>query len=190
MRKKMKILKAHISIRNELNMTDSTILRPIETTDADCFACGTDNPCGLHMEFETDGQALYSRVVLPGRMRGWRNMAHGGIISTMLDEIMAWTAIHLLQRFILTQSIRVDFLKPVTIETPLLVKGWVKERVSPRKAIMTATVSDDHGQVLAKAEGEFALFKHDSPVLERILPKDAAGKRPRIGPEEREPAAG
>ena len=165
-------------------MTEKPALTPIDNTDADCFACGTENPCGLHMTFYTDGQALYSFVTIPGRMRGWRNMVHGGIISTMLDEAMAWTAIHLMRRFILTQSMQVEFLKPVTIETPLLVKGWIKERVSRRRAVMASTVSNQRDTVLARAEGNFALFKPDSPALQRLLPKGAAQDMPWVTDEE------
>jgi acyl-CoA thioesterase FadM len=77
---------------------------------------------------------------------------------------------------------QVEFLKPVTIETRLMVKGWIKDRVSRRKAVMAASISDLEGTVLARAEGEFAIFQPDSPVLQRILPKEAARDMPRIAP--------
>jgi hypothetical protein len=64
----------------------------------DCFGCGTNNPIGLRMTFYRQGDAVCSDVVLKRDHVGWQNMAHGGIISTLLDEVMAWTVIYLNRR--------------------------------------------------------------------------------------------
>lgn len=154
-------------------MDERTELQTIPGTDAECFACGTDNPCGLHMTFQTDGSRLYSRVAPPEHVRGWRNLLHGGIISTILDEIMAWTAIHLLERIILTKSIRVDFLKPVTLEMHLLATGWVEEAVKDKEAKLAASLADGRGRILARGQGDFVLFHPDSRTLRRIMPDEA-----------------
>lgn len=102
--------------------------QPIENTDTACFACGSDNPYGLHMKFSTDGTKLYSHLIPPAHMAGWENLLHGGIISTILDEIMAWTALYLLQWIILTKSLHVEFLRPIQVNTELEVQGWVEQQ--------------------------------------------------------------
>jgi len=153
-------------------MNDKAQLISIGSTDSDCFACGTDNPCGLHMTFRTDGRQLYGRVCPPGHVRGWRNLMHGGIISTILDETMAWTAIHLLEQFILTKSIQVDFLKPVTVEQELQTTGWIQEQTSQRRATMAASLADSQGTELARASGDFVLFHPESKALQRMMPDE------------------
>ena len=63
--------------------------------DHNCFACGPANPHGLHMSFMSNGEVVVSHLTVPEHRRGWNNMVHGGIISTILDEGMSWAAIHL-----------------------------------------------------------------------------------------------
>jgi uncharacterized protein (TIGR00369 family) len=123
-----------------------------------CFGCGDLNHSGLRMKFFTDGESLFSELSVPAHMSGWRNMTHGGIISTMLDEIMSWSAIYLLKRFILTKSIQVEFLKPVYIQKPLRVQGKVAEIVTEREARMEAALFDEDGVLCARATGTLALF--------------------------------
>ena len=63
-----------------------------------CFGCSPINPSGLRMRFFTDGKAVYSRLQVPAHLCGWSNIVHGGVLTTILDEIMSWAAIRLLQR--------------------------------------------------------------------------------------------
>ena len=88
-----------------------------------CFGCGEKNPLGFHMQFLTDEQRVYSFVTVPAAMAGWDQTVHGGIISTILDEIMGWTVIYLLKKIGVTKSITVDFMKPVHVGKPLTVIG-------------------------------------------------------------------
>jgi acyl-coenzyme A thioesterase PaaI-like protein len=56
-----------------------------------CFACGTANPIGLNLQFYRFGDAVYSDITLGKNHEGWENVAHGGIVSTLLDEVMSWS---------------------------------------------------------------------------------------------------
>jgi len=132
--------------------------KPLEGVDRDCFACGTENPHGLKMSFESNGEQLRSFLTVRPRFRGWSNLVHGGILSTMLDEMMSWTAIHLTERFILTKGMSVAFKKPVRVGTPLSLTGYITERLSERKARVVAEIRDEEGAVCASSEGEFVLF--------------------------------
>jgi uncharacterized protein (TIGR00369 family) len=150
-------------------------LQPVPNMDTSCFACGSANPCGLHMKFFTDGEKLYSTVVPPAHLSGWESLLHGGIISTLLDEIMAWTAIHLLQRIILTKSMQVEFLRPIHVNTELEVQGWV-EAQEGHKAWIQGVILDSQGHRMAESKGELVLFEPDSKVLQRILPEEITHK--------------
>ena len=121
-------------------MGKSPGFRPLEnfTQDRNCFACGIDNPYGLHMVFATDGQTVISDITIPPHLCGWHRLVHGGIIATLMDEIMSWTAIHLLQRLILTRSMEIEFLRPVLMQVPLRVEGRVEKMVSPKEAVLNA----------------------------------------------------
>ena len=54
-----------------------------------CFGCGKENPIGLQLEFiETEDS--YRTVFTPRlEHQGYDGIMHGGLISTLLDEVMA-----------------------------------------------------------------------------------------------------
>ena len=58
-----------------------------------CFACSPNNASGLHMEFFTNGEKVVSWLRVPKHLSGWDNIVHGGVIATILDEVMGWSAL-------------------------------------------------------------------------------------------------
>ena len=150
----------------------ATQWKPLKNIDMNCFACGPENSNGLKMTFESNGDQLRSRVTVPGHLRGWNNLVHGGILSTICDEAMSWSAIHLTQRFILTKTMNVSFKKPALIETALIAKGYIKERLNERKVIMTAEIYDETGDLCASSEGEFVLFTPDQFRAMKLMPEE------------------
>ena len=57
--------------------------------DHHCFACGTTNPIGMGLQIELgDGRA--STVGARPDFVGWSDRVHGGLLATVLDEVMAW----------------------------------------------------------------------------------------------------
>ena len=149
---------------------------PLMGRDMECFACGAENPFGLQMTFESNGTQLRSRLTVSPRFRGWSNLVHGGILSTILDETMGWTAIHLTQRLILTKGMNVAFIKPVRINTPLSILGFIKERSSDRKALMVAEIRDEEGTLCASAQGDFVLFTMEEFSTMDIIPEEELTK--------------
>jgi uncharacterized protein (TIGR00369 family) len=140
-------------------MNDET-LKPIKSfyEERGCFGCGADNPYGLHMKFLSDGAQVVSRLTVPEHLCGWDNIIHGGIVSTIHDEIMSWTAIQLLRKMILTKSVTIDFLKPLFVGRKLEARGRIHTRVSPREAIMESSIFDDTGACCSRGQGTFALI--------------------------------
>lgn len=59
-----------------------------------CFACGRDNPFGLKLRLERDGDEVRAEFTPEEHHQGWPGVVHGGILNTVLDEVMAWAAIH------------------------------------------------------------------------------------------------
>lgn len=134
-----------------------------------CFGCGPANPSGLQMKFYTDETSLFSRLTVPDHLCGWDRMVHGGVISTVLDEIMSWSAITLLKRIILTKSMAVDFLKPVFVGTELCVEGKLLSHNSEREALMAGFLYDHNGELCARSQGTFALFTPAAALRMRIM---------------------
>ena len=55
-----------------------------------CFACGRDNPIGLHIDFHVDDDAVCTAEFTPTENHvGWQDTVHGGIIYAALDDVTA-----------------------------------------------------------------------------------------------------
>lgn len=149
-------------------MNDQNKLFPLVNFDADgtCFACGPHNTAGLHMHFQSDGETVFSWLKVPRHLCGWQNILHGGIISTILDEIMSWTAHHLIKKLILTRSISIEFLKPAYVETNLRAEGRIHQLTSERQALLKARLYNANEKICARATGSFALL---TPKIARRL---------------------
>ena len=126
-----------------------------------CFACGTANPIGLNLQFYVAGEELCSDITLGKNHEGWENMAHGGIISTLLDEVMSWTILVFQRVFFVTRKMEVKYIKPVMIGTPLTVKGRLAGESKNPKIKAKAEVCDQEGMLFARAKGEFIVLPEE-----------------------------
>ncbi len=61
--------------------------------DSYCFACGKKNQCGLKLSFQYSGGKLTSEFTPSKSHQGYKDITHGGIITTVLDEAMIQVAI-------------------------------------------------------------------------------------------------
>ena len=120
-----------------------------------CFVCGVDNPVGLKLKFfETDTDELTSTFNLPESYQGYTNRIHSGIITSILDETIL-RAIKILEDDTngVTMEIKVNFRRPVPVNTELTVLGRI---TSNSKLIFEGTSEIFEGDnVLALAEGKY-----------------------------------
>jgi uncharacterized protein (TIGR00369 family) len=142
---------------------------PLPNLDKDCFGCGSENQFGLGMTFETDGERIRTRLTVPSQFKGWSKLLHGGVISTILDEMMSWAAITLTKRFILTKRMTVQFHRPIYVGSSVYGIGTIKEKTGERKAIMVGELFDDQDRLCATSEGEFILFSKEQFAKLEIL---------------------
>ncbi len=126
-------------------------------TDHTCFGCGPGNQHGLQMQFYTDDKKVYSWVDIEHHFHGWVNLTHGGILCTLFDEIMSWTTIYLVRKFILTKNISVDFLKPVFVQNRIRVEGEIIEQKNEKEAIVEGRLYNEDDELCARSRGTFAL---------------------------------
>jgi uncharacterized protein (TIGR00369 family) len=96
-----------------------------QPSSAMCFGCGRDNPIGLHIEFFADGENRVHADFTPRtEHQGFPGVLHGGMISTLLDEVIGRTAIAN-DFWCVTAELTVRFLKPVPIGEPVHVMGEI-----------------------------------------------------------------
>ena len=127
-----------------------------------CFGCGPANKDGLQMTFFGNDDLVYSELAVAGHMIGWQGVVHGGILSTLLDEVMSWGAIFLTRRFILTKTMTVIYHKPVFAGDNLRVETNIESRNSERECVMTGRIFNSKGELCTSSTGTFAVFTVDS----------------------------
>jgi acyl-coenzyme A thioesterase PaaI-like protein len=126
----------------------------IEVEPHNCFACGELNEHGIHLALHVDGDRCWTELTLPDRFQGWDGLAHGGIVCTILDEVMAWSLAST-DNWGLTARMNVAFRKPVRLGRMVRGEGWMT--ASRRRLIETAgrLVDPETGDILATAEGTY-----------------------------------
>jgi len=125
-----------------------------------CFACGSLNSHGLNLVLHLGDDHCWTELRLPDRFEGWQGIAHGGIVCTILDEVMAWS---LVQHDVwgVTARMIVDFRRPVRIGRAIRGEGRLVER---RRRVLDATgriVDAGTGEELAAAKGTYVAASED-----------------------------
>jgi uncharacterized protein (TIGR00369 family) len=140
-----------------------------------CFACGKDNPAGMHLKFFFDEghHRAWCRFKLPRQYQGPPGHAHGGIIATILDEAMG--KVNKLRSVIaLTSSMQIEYLKPVPLGKKLLVEG-TEQSIDGRRHMNTAEIRNGDGEILARSTGVFIAF--DPERLKAKFQKSSSPRR-------------
>ena len=123
-----------------------------------CFACGPDNPRGMHLKFSADasGKKYFCNFRLGKRYAGPPGHCHGGIIATILDDAMS--KLNKLRDLpAATARMTVEYLRPVPLCTPLRVES---HEISKRGRRLTrvAEIRDAKSTVLARSRGVFVML--------------------------------
>ncbi len=163
--------------------------------DGQCFACGPNNERGLQLDFvPLGGDGAQTTVTLASHLQGYREIAHGGIVMMLLDEVMAH-ACRCINEKAMTASVDVRFRAPVPLGKLLVVRGRYKER--RRKFLYLEGTVSLADTVLASAEGTFVslgpLVGESSAVMERAQQHRAVARaslRARTGGPARKASGG
>ena len=116
-----------------------------------CFGCGQKNPVGLKLKIIKDGDEASGEFTIGELYQGWRGFAHGGIISTILDEAMAYTFFPEIKG--VTAKTEVRIRQPAPVGVPMVVTARLLRKT--RKLLTTiATISLKDGTVVAESTAQ------------------------------------
>ena len=130
-----------------------------------CFMCGKNNHDGFKVDFTLVGNdTVFFKVKIPAKYQGYDGIVHGGLISTMLDEVMANC---FFQRGIdcLTTEINVKFLKALPVDLEVKVIGKIIKK-SKRIGETIGWLEDESSVRYAEGRGKFFLLKENVSRLE------------------------
>lgn len=125
---------------------------PLPPHHPNCLGCGDQNPAGIGMRMERDGERVRGSLTLDRRHEGAPGYAHGGAVSTILDDALGML-LFVLRRPAVTARLEVDFRRPAYLGRPFDVEAWVDE-VDGRKLWMRAELREQ-GELIAAARSLF-----------------------------------
>ncbi len=137
---------------SDVRVIDVPGIARFEVAPHNCFACGTLNANGMGLVLHVEPDRSWTDLVLEARFQGWDGIAHGGILCTILDEVMAWSLAGT-DDWGVTARMNVEFRRPVPLGTSLRAEGWIEDR--RRRIIHTGgrIVDAVSGAELATATG-------------------------------------
>ena len=130
------------------------VMRELPHTHS-CFVCGESNAVGLKLRFTTDGRTVHTRFRLRSAHIGFRGVVHGGILTTVLDEIMVWACAVPTGQFAFCAELTVRFLNPVRPDDEIIATGELlanrKNRIFEAKGVL----ANSSGRPYAEATGKY-----------------------------------
>lgn len=117
-----------------------------------CFVCGKNNNSGLKLKFDLQADRLKTEFIPEKIHQGFANIVHGGIIATVLDEVM----LNLLFKkniLAVTAQLEVRFRKAANVGEKLIFESRLVERKG-RLIETSAEAKNKNGELIADAKAK------------------------------------
>jgi uncharacterized protein (TIGR00369 family) len=123
-----------------------------------CFGCGGGNARGMKLVFDADeaSQRIIGRFRLGPEYQGASGFIHGGIIATVLDEVMSKVSRFSNVRAV-TAELTIEYLRPVQVDEELRVEGFATRR-DGRDLYQEGEMRNAEGVLLARGRGRFVII--------------------------------
>ena len=119
-----------------------------------CFVCGPSNPIGLKLNFRIDGAVCCAEFTPREPHMGYQGLTHGGIIFSLLDDVMAnWLWLQGERCFTARADIR--YRASLPIGTPVRVEGRMLKRKGRLVQLEGRVIRQDDDTTIAEASGSF-----------------------------------
>ena len=95
-----------------------------------CFACSPDHPTGLHLAFHVEGDEVVTLFTPAQSHEGAPGVMHGGLVTTVADEVACWALIALRGKFGFTGTMTSRFPRPARIGQELQGRARISRESS------------------------------------------------------------
>lgn len=126
----------------------------LEHVSNGCFVCGPGNPIGLKLKFRLEDDVCRSEFTSDSRHVGYKDVTHGGIVFSLLDDVMAnWLWLQGVQCFTAKADIRYRAQLPVGV--PVNLEGRCLKRKARLALMEGKVIRQDNEEVVAEATASF-----------------------------------
>lgn len=130
-----------------------------------CFGCAPGHPIGFQLRFARRGDDVVTRFVPGERYQGPPGVMHGGLVTTLADEIAAWTIVALKGRFGFTVALEARLSKAVRVGVEVEGRGRI-ESETPR---FTKIAVELHQAGAVCLKGTFTFVVLDEAGAEKVI---------------------
>jgi uncharacterized protein (TIGR00369 family) len=135
-----------------------------------CFGCSPDNQHGLKMEFSEDGEFVVCHWRPQDHFSGYKNVLHGGIQATLMDEITAWAIQVKMKSAGVTAGMNVRFIKSLSVkEERIIIKAKI-EKVVKQIAFVKTEIFNTGNELCSEGEIKYFVYPPEEAKLNLYYP--------------------
>lgn len=121
-----------------------------------------ENRAGLNLSFQAEGNTVRGPWVPRPEFAGYRNVIHGGLTATVLDEVMTWACAIAAGRFCYCAEMTVRYVRPVHPGESLTLHARLTANRRGRLFEASGELVDEAGAVRASAAGKYLAIPADT----------------------------
>ncbi len=140
--------------------------------DQPCYGCGPKHPHGFHLQFVRDGDDVVTRFVPGEHHQGPPGIMHGGLVTTLADEVAAWAVVLHAGKFGFTTTLQGRFHKAVRCGAEIEARARV---TAPGRRILGVSVAmTQEGTTVWTGSFQFAVLERAAAekLLGAALPEE------------------
>lgn len=130
-----------------------------------CFGCSQTHPFGFHLHFAKRGEEVVTRFTPGEQYQGPPGVMHGGLTTTLADEIAAWTVVTMKGRFGFTVALEARLSKAVRIGVEIEGTG----RIESESSRFTKIAVELRQAEALSFRGVFTFAVLDEAAAERVI---------------------
>lgn len=126
-----------------------------------CFVCGINNPLGLNLGFSLDGKTVVSTFKFLPEHGGFRHAVHGGLIATVLDEVMVWACGVQARQLTYSAELTIRYRRTIMPGQEVRVIGIMTANRKNKLFEAKGEILDLNGNLLASGTGKYLPVPRD-----------------------------
>ncbi len=135
------------------------LINPYEKLDKfQCFGCSKNNQHGLQMDFFETEEEIIAEINVKDFHQGYFDILHGGIQSTILDEIACWVVYIKGKTAGVTSKLEVKYRNPILVTKGVITAKARLVELNRRVATVKAELYNNENKIGAEAEVQYFIF--------------------------------
>lgn len=131
-----------------------TSLTDLSSAANQCFVCGPGNADGLQVQFRMEDAVCRGEFTALPRHMGYDNVVHGGLLFSLLDDVMAnW--LYLQGERCFTARAEVRYRDKLPVGVPVRLEGRLVKRKGRLAELQGLVIRVDDNAVVVEATGKF-----------------------------------